>query len=202
MNALHDHYIRFIERYLGARENMFAALVYLRDTPEIIDIHIGELNAAVNRFERFRRVDGIQYPGLLLNAEHLARNLESEDLPLWQEVAHELVTNTPEHPPPDLHFTFEELRTSFEFIDQETSLLRLLGTLFMAFYRTYTLVTRPSLRSKGVQIASTLEEMLALLALDDCYTQLFEAVKHWILDFENEGFSEELARKVAALSRK
>lgn len=201
MSILHDHYIRFVDRYLGARENMANPLAYLRSTPEMIDVHIGELNAAINRFRRLKNTGVTEYPDLLVNTEYLIDNLDTEDLPPWQEVANELISSTPESPSANVHLVFEELRTSFEFIDIEDSSMKLLGTLFMALYRTYVLVTRPSLRAKRVQIASSLEEMLALLAIDGCHTQLFEAVKHWILDFENEGFSRELAHKVADLQR-
>jgi len=200
MNVLHDHYIGFLERYLGSRKNMLSPLTYLRDTPELIDVHAGELNAALGRFQRFRTADVAENRGLLLNSEFLAENMGDEDLPLWQEVARELTSSTAEDHSTRLELVFLEVSSSFEFIDWMTSSLQLLGTLFIGFYRTYTLVTIPSLRSKGVQVASTLEEMLALLAFSGCHTQLFEAVKPWILDFRNEGFSEELARRVAALS--
>ena len=132
--------------------------------------------------------------GLFLHTEYLLKNLEGDvEIPQWDEVAKKLSIESHENPSSELSLAFQEISTSYDFIDQEEVPLHLLGTLFIAFYRTYTLISRPSLRDAGVQIGSSLEEMLALLALNHCPTLLFKAVKQWILNYETEGFSSELA---------
>lgn len=202
MNLLVERYIEFVDYYFGDRTNIPPALSLLRNIPELLDIHRGELNAAIHLFYRFTRTQEYQYPRLFINAELLAGILQNQELPDWEEIAQRLITTKPGDQSSELHLTFDEIGR-FQFIDRmgppAFSPLQLLGALFVAIYRTYTLVTRPSLRREVNEIALTIEEMLALLAINGCRTQLFDATKHFILDYEEEGFAQELAQKVATL---
>ena len=52
LNSLHLSYIQLVRRHLGSRRGIAKALPYLVQMPEIIDIHVGELNAAINLVNR------------------------------------------------------------------------------------------------------------------------------------------------------
>lgn len=70
----------------------------------------------------------------------------------------------------------------------------LLANLMTLVYRCHLLAITPTLRENKAQISSTLEEMSVLhhlLGEDNLY---FQSIHHWIMDWEEEGFSQELAR--------
>jgi len=71
------------------------------------------------------------------------------------------------------------------------------GKIVISLYRTYFLCKHPSLRKKDIQIASTIEEMIAIRYLYGQKSRLFPAIKDWILDFRKEGFSEILANMIS-----
>lgn len=192
-NLRNSRYIDLIQLHLGSKPNMLAPLNYLQETPEIIDIHVGELIAAINRLHHWQEKGDVLDQRLCKNANYLVKHLNGELLlPEWDEL-NQLIVNTTPSGTTTLHQIIEEISTTYEFIDREKNIFCLLGTLFIAFYRTYTLITRPLLREANVQVGSSIEEMLSLLAIDGCSTLLFRAVKQWVVDYENEGFSKELA---------
>lgn len=69
----------------------------------------------------------------------------------------------------------------------------LINNILILLYRTTLLETNKRLNEGKAQISSTLEEMSLLLALDNNRTLLYESTKHWMQDWQEEGFSEALA---------
>jgi hypothetical protein len=72
----------------------------------------------------------------------------------------------------------------------------LLTNVLILVYRTYLLLTSPELKKKNAQISSTIEEMAVLLKLEGKESLVFEATKHWILNWREEGFSQDLAKLI------
>ena len=60
-------------------------------------------------------------------------------------------------------------------------------------YRCHLLTAIPFLRDNRAQISSTLEEMSALRFLLGEDNLHYHATRHWILDWEGEGFSQQLS---------
>lgn len=87
----------------------------------------------------------------------------------------------------------------FEFIDDMEPVSKLAAAGLVAAYRTYLLTTKPELEKRNVQVASTVEEMLAVIAIRGKVTALFRAIKPWIEDYKNEGFDRSLAEAVSDL---
>lgn len=199
MNLIYEQYLRLVRHHLGARKNIAKALPYLEQFPEILDIHIGELNAVLNLFERYRRFETTRDPVLFRNTEYLIKVLGTKTLPAWKEMQVKILGSTDEDLAKDFDAIFKEIGT-FQFPDMDLSPQLTLGTLFVSFYRTTTLAMCPYIRDAGGMVGSTIAEMLALLALEGCKTQLFFAEKIWILHHEGEGFTKELAERVRPIA--
>lgn len=188
------YYINFIDQHLSSVSNVEEMLHYLTSFPEIIDIYQAELTAALHLFSRYQ-INEFKYPQineLCINAQHLSRVLNGKTLPLWCTIEEQFLNF---EDTPDLVNVGKELN-QFDFIYTIDQPSKLAAALFMGFYRTYALVAIPYLRQMNAQVASSLEEMLAILAIEGCQTQLFWATHHWILEYQEEGFSELLAKKV------
>lgn len=87
--------------------------------------------------------------------------------------------------------------TYFNFIYKIQNPSHLLANLMTLVYRCHILTSHPKLRQGGAQISSTLEEMSALryiIGLDSLHHQ---ATRHWILDWEGEGFNELLSLAIS-----
>ena len=193
----HYKYTNLIEKYLGHRNNIPDVVVFLRQTPEILDIFSGELTAAINLFNRSKNELSKKTKELYINSYYLAKTIGKHDLPSWEMIVEENFGNQRNNSEL-LISTFKELN-GFEFIEDSSIPLMLSGELFVGVYRTYVLNLVPQWRKAKVQVASSVEEMLAFLALNGIQTLLFSAIKHWIFDYEIEGFSHALARKVYEL---
>lgn len=129
-------------------------------------------------------------PSLFINTIHL-KSIFPESLPLFTSTLVHLQKN-----PADLEIVFSEMRDSTYFhhiyeIDKPEYLLANLMTLV---YRCHSLISTPTLRAQKAQISSTLEEMSALRHLLGEDSLHHRATRHWILDWKEEGFSQELAR--------
>lgn len=126
---------------------------------------------------------------MFINATHL-KSIYNQPLPTYSLVLEHLHNN-----PKDLDTAFSEMRKSTYFHDvyQITQPTHLLANLMTLVYRCHLLATIPTLRLNNAQISSTLEEMSAfryLLGEDSLY---FQSVRHWIMNWEEEGFSQDLA---------
>ena len=97
--------------------------------------------------------------------------------------------------PADLEIVFSEMRTStyFHHIYELDKPEYLLANLMTLVYRCHLLTAIPFLRDNRAQISSTLEEMSALRFLLGEDNLHYHATRHWILDWEGEGFSQQLS---------
>ena len=174
--------LALIEKNLGGHLQVKQTIDRLRSNPEIFDILLAELNAAIHLFNRKKN------ESMLLNSQKLIGILGHKDLPDCEDL---LTQKLPVA-------LFKELN-KLEFLDEKSDDYHFAGRLLIAVYRTFILQTYPILRKKGTQVASTIEEMLAILALKGFDTHLFQATKHWIKDWKREGFSKELALRIKNL---
>jgi hypothetical protein len=199
MDIAYQQYIKLVSHHLGKRKNISASLPFLVKFPELLDIYAGELTAAINLFSRYRQTDSLRDRKLFPNAEKIIEILGDDSLPLWEDAKQELAPNPDPITANKLNAIFEEVG-QFQFPDWNgLTSLETLGTLFITYYRTFTLVTWPHLRTAGAMVGSTTEEMLALMAVNGVKTLLFSANKIWMLRFAEEGFSPEMADSIKHL---
>lgn len=192
-----SQYMTFIEDYLGNIHSIRIMLNYLNKYPQVVRIYQAELITAIDLFQKYK-ASIFYYPKmheLCINSRYLANLLQNNNLPTWDSIQKKLLCS---ERPIEISKTGELLR-NFEFIEAMEEPNKLGAALFLGFYRTYTLVTMPFLKEKDAQVASSLEEMLSILAFEGCKTQLFWSTYHWIVDYKAEGFSEGLALKVNEL---
>jgi|GEM_PF-2040724 len=158
----------------------------LQQIPEKVIIQL------VNEIEQSILIyNNLTNTSLYVNCQHL-KNLTSK-LPPYAVVLHTLTSDKKL-----FELVFNELSNSTYFHDvyKISDPNHLLSNIMTLIYRGYMLHTYPELRVKGAQISSVLEEMSALRYLSGNDSLHFQATRHWILDWENEGFSEHLAMAI------
>jgi hypothetical protein len=180
-------FLDLLQQYLSTHKEVAKTIEKIRENPEILEVLLAELNAAISEFNRLKNEN------LIKNTQKLMGILESDNLPETAIVFTDILKG--KNAEKRLKKLFAEMNR-FKFLDDKTSEINLLGRILIALYRTYLLQNMSELRKKGAQVASSLEEMLALMALAGFDTHLFTATKHWILDWRKEGFSKELAEKL------
>lgn len=186
INSNSNRILFLFKNYLGKRGKVDGAIKILEELPELGDLLVAELNAAIGLFNRFQGGKLDIKTEYYVNSGHLANVIEIP-LPRVETVFgnDRLYENT-----------MKEV-ARFQFIDEFTDGIKLLNVLLVGYYRSYMLMKYPYLRNKNAQVASSLEEMLVYLALKGVRTNLFEATKDWIIDWKKEGFSKDLAAKIA-----
>ena len=177
------------QKYLGKKGIVGEATELGKENNEAFEILMAELNSSIKLFNRLKNEQSDDINQSLKNTKYLSTILKTQDLPPLEQAINETV---------DSISIFDEL-AKFEFLRKMKSRNQLLGALMLAFYRTYILVKYPCLRENKAQVASTIEEMLSLLALRGFKTNLLAASKHWILDWKGEGFDKRLAIKIKNL---
>ncbi len=179
-----------LQKNLGDHKRVSVIMEIVRQNPEILVVFLGELEAAIYKFNRMKN------ESLVKNADKLMRIMGTDNLPECSVIVKDLLKGNKSKK--KLAQLFEEMN-KFKFLDDKTSNSYLLGRILVALYRTYLLQNISGLRGKGAQVASALEEMLAVMALNGFHTHLFQATRHWIIDWKKEGFSRELAEKISRI---
>jgi hypothetical protein len=180
-------FVSFLCNGLIHRSNIAALSEMLERKPHAIDIYANQLEEAITLFNKHLHDNSL--PNFCINARFTQKVLKETKLPTFAESMNDLINSS-------WQVEFLEELNKFEFIDNLDDLTCLLGRLLVASYRTYLLIKHPYLRDQNVQLASTIEEMVCLITLDGNVTNLFYAIKHWIVDYEKEGFSKELAKRI------
>ncbi|MCL4339353.1 hypothetical protein M1271_06725 [Patescibacteria group bacterium] len=179
-----------LEENLTTHSEVVKLLGKVRARPETVEVLLGELDSAIYAFNRYKNAN------FLKNAKLLADILGKNDLPESKRFLEYLESEKSTGEKRER--LFSEMN-KFKFLDEKATGIKLFGRILVALYRTYILQNISGIRKRRGQVASTLEEMLALMALEGFETHLFRATEHWIVDWENEGFSEELATKIKTL---
>lgn len=171
------------EEILGHRQYVKELVSYYQNNPGKIKLWLQELDQAIVLFNRQAKFSPLYINAIYLKSV-LTNPLQSVDQVIQQT---------------DLFRPTLEAMNNFEFFDDKWEIESLAAACIIAFYRTFVLTTQPDLKVKKVQVASVIEEMLAMMALNGKKTELFQAIKFWLEDWENEGFSQQLAIKVKSL---
>lgn len=156
---------------------------YLKQTPQFVNQLTEELEKAIEIFNQKE----FSPKNIYINALYLEKIINK--LPKSSDIK---ISNT-------LQKNLINELENFEFINTMKPMKQLTSALLVATYRTYLLNNQPQLRQKNAQIASTIEEMLAYMAINNNDTLLFQATKHWIKDYKVEGFSKDLAKAIKKL---
>lgn len=176
-------FLKSVDEILGERKHVQELIVYYQTHPEKVKLWLQELNQAIVLFNNQEH-----FPEIFINAIYLKKVLKNP-LPLVNQVINQGNFFQP---------TLKAMN-SFEFFDDEWQIKPLAAVCIVAFYRTFILVSYPDLKIKKAQVASAIEEMLVLMALNGKKTELFQAIEFWILDWQTEGFSQALAEKIKYL---
>ena len=176
-------FFKLADEILGKRKHVKELMSFYQNNPDKIQHWLKELDEAIELFNSKENL-----PSYFINAIYLKKILKIF-LPSVKEVVKENQY---------LRSTLEAM-DNFEFFDDDWEIEKLAAACIIAFYRTFMLVSQPYLKENKVQVASAIEESLAFMALRGKRTELFQAIKFWIEDWQKEGFSELLAEKVKSL---
>lgn len=192
-------FIELVNEHMGANKNVRQMLNYLSKFPEVYCIYCAELDSALSLFSKYQHFTN-EFPGdvnILVNAQMLQKILNGKNLLTRSELEYAISNWRGEIKL--WHSIFSEL-TDFDFVNQDNSIDKFSGAFFIALYRTFVLNKYPIIRKEKGQVASSLEEMLAILALAGCQTQLYLSTRHWLLDYKSEGFSPLLSQQLASIT--
>lgn len=186
-------FIFFLEKYLPATPTVSALIAMVKKDPKILENLLKELDMVIELFNK-----SPQFGKELINATKLKKLMGDKKLPSANSAGNDLFVDSM-NKNDKLFKDFLAEFSQFKFIQSMRNPQQLLGCLMVAIYRTYMLVKYPYLKERGAQVASALEEMFAIMAMKGQDTQLFQATKQWIADWEKEGFSPKLAQKTSRL---
>ncbi|PIP51819.1 hypothetical protein COX59_04065 [Candidatus Beckwithbacteria bacterium CG_4_10_14_0_2_um_filter_47_25] len=176
-------FFKLADEILGKRKHVKALIAFYKSYSDKVRLWVDELDQAISFFNSQR-----SFPEECINAIYLKKILK-DNLLLVKDVGKE-----------NQYFRSTlEAMNSFGFFDDDWQLDKLAAACLVAFYRTFMLVSQPYLKDQKAQVASAIEEVLALMALEGKKTELFQAIKFWIEDWQKEGFSQELASKIRVI---
>ena len=133
---------------------------------------------------------------IYINTIHL-KSIRSQSLPPYVQIIDQLLYDQN-----SLDVVIKEIKESPYFYDiyQVNNSSHFFTNFMILLYRNSLLNQEPQLRVQEAQISSTIEEMACKSYLEGQGSLLFQAIKGWIIEWEREGFSEELAKLVMAPS--
>ena len=178
-------------QYLSARitANRLASLAPLSD--QTFSTLVNDLDKTIVLYNSFPAclAHSPYSSDLFVNTTHL-KSIYSQPLPSYSSILKHLRNNSS-----DLDTAFSEMRESTYFHDvyQINQPSHLLANLMTLIYRCHLLAIMPTFRENKAQISSTLEEMSSLRYLLGEDSLYFQSVRHWVMDWKEEGFSQELS---------
>ena len=172
--------IELFSQKLGHRKGIADAINYLKSNPNYLKQLFSEVELAVDKYNQFK------FNPMLINAVHL--KTITDTLPGALGIKKIFDSKYLDN--------FWDLMNEFSFIDEIWKPSDMAAAVTIASYRTWMLTIHPEWKEKKAQVASALEEMLAIEALNGNVTNIFRATKHWLLDWRGEGVSQELAERI------
>ncbi|MBI5151652.1 MAG: hypothetical protein HZA34_03705 [Candidatus Pacebacteria bacterium] len=164
-----------------------AFLVYDKDE-SLLPTLLDELQSAINLFNQYSSDHTLTpFSPYLKNANHLSEILNGKKLPSINELSSFDADSTEK---------ILALFDKFQFIKNMQDPVQLAIAIVPAFYRTALLAMQPYLLEQHAQVASAMEEMFGILALEGKETKIFHAVKHWIVQHKEENFDPRFAEKI------
>lgn len=190
MENISNTLIELVSKHLHKKFNTDKVVKLAEEEPQRINALLDELSQAIATYNELgEKQEATIDPNFFQNTNHL-RSIMPGKLPDWRDVLGQ----------DEKFFNSVFARIASEKRLQEvwriTEPEALLGNVVVLAYRTGALIRNPDLEGKGAQFSSVIEEMLAVLYLTGEKTSLFDATKHWIKDWREEGFSEQLAQSI------
>lgn len=200
----HGVLLRFVEKYIGGRQNIKPAIGELRNRPEVLDELASEFDLAVGSLNTFTQASRVETDAdsLLPNAVRIRSLLKGKSLPSLEEIGQDKSLGTVKEGIRTFRGVDSLMKSGetgrsgpkWEFHQNITDAGQLAAALMLEIYGKYVERRYPELRDRGFDVVLSLEEMLAIHHQD---TQLFEAVKGWY-DVK-EGFSQKLVDGVQGM---
>lgn len=184
-----------IIQYFHKRPKVIEVWQYIQNNPDFT-IQIGQnINKSVSLFNTYRKKAHFKNEELLKSSVFLKRIIK-HDLPSINNLFGQIKGRSS-----DISLIENILKEidHFDFIETFTPIRTCAGTLLLGSYRSAVLVLNPYLKTEKAQVASSLEEMIALIRLNGEKTMLFDCVKSWYIDYEEEGFTKELSVEIQNL---
>lgn len=194
-----DIFFNLAKTRLSKHPTILPVIDFYNSNPHVLQLFLDELDQAIHLFHRYvQRNSTDKFPDVpCINADYLKLSLQGRLLPSVLDIMADMSPDTDK----TRQYIDQVLKNlnDFVFIDTMNPVDKLAAILIVASYRTYILIAFPDLKDNQTQVASAIEEMLALMALNGQKTKLFEATKHWVIDYQNEGFSPKLANAIQKL---
>lgn len=178
-----------IKLVFNGRPKTLVVWDFLQENPSFVIEIKEDIDKSIQLFNQYRNSNNFRNEHLLKSSSYL-KQIIIDDLPHIDNIIQKIKT-----PPDNLHLmnNILNIMNRFEFIEKLEPMEKCAGTLLIGAYRSAILAIYPYIKQKNGQVASSLEEMTALMAIDDHKTKLFECIKDWFDDYEEEGFTKELS---------
>lgn len=178
-----------VTHFFQKRPKVLKIWKYIQNNPEFT-FQIGQdVDKSVALFNIYRINNVFNNQELLKSSVYL-KQIIKKNLPTVNELFDQILNN------PNNKLLIENILkeiNNFDFIETLKPISACAGTLLLGSYRSAILVLYPYLKKKNVQIASSLEEMIALMDIKGEKTKLFGCLKSWYVNYKEEGFTKELS---------
>ena len=193
----YNQLIQLFQKNLSTYPKIMEICTYFLSHPDLIHDYITELDKAIFTYNYFEKIVEDK-ENMYINTSYFKEINPKFILPDSCGVFEDMFALKEQKIfITDFFNEYKMMNQSDFFRTMDVQLLK--GILFVGAYRTYLRVRNPWIIKENIQVASVIEEMLACMALHGEKTKLFQTIKSWILLFQIEGFSEDLASKVTEL---
>lgn len=161
-----DIFFKLVQTRLSKHPRVSPVIDFYYTNPRMLQLFLDELDQAIYLFHRYvqKKPNGKLLGAPCINADYLKHALRGRHLPTIRDIMKDMKPDTPKARE-RIDQVINNLH-DFAFIDTMKPTDKLAAALVIASYRTYILCTFPDLKNNHAQVASALEEMLALLALN------------------------------------
>ena len=188
----------FLLTYLGHRRQIPALAWWLRHQPDELEGLADEVDEAVRMVRRYQLGESIE-PFERRDLQHcayLCEHLGERRLPLVIEVRGWVRSGTV-----IADEALARLLNMYDFLDTMQPPGKLAAALAVLGYRSVVLKRWPDLRQQGVMVGSSLEEMVSVMAVQGKRTRIFRAIRDWVNESEEEGFTPALAALIQNIEK-
>lgn len=185
----------FVTKYFNDFTSSVEVWDYMQDHPMFLQETAKEIDEAVEMFNTYRKSKDNQIHNIPLQSSSYLKAILREDLPTTEKVIQMIYASG------DKEMVEKIMKdiSGFDFIDTLKPVEHCVAALLLGSYRCGVRILYPYIAEKNAQVASSLEEMIGLMALEKRKTKLFDALRHWYKDYEAEGFSREFSEAVQKL---
>jgi len=192
----------FVKKFLFEKFDTEEFVGFIDKNKNKVEIFTHEINSAISYFNKIRiKFDTNKNYKFLINAKEF-NDIYNNDLPDYFDTVDELFEN--KNLTNQIFLIFKNDKY-FKDVWKTKSYEILLANLLILIYRTTLLqkhkdkLIDKETGNNRVQISSTIEEMIFSMKLEGIDTDLFHSTKHWLVNWKEEGFSEELFEKMKFL---